>query len=76
VLGSGVKLALTGAALGLLGALGVLKLLSASFPGMQLGSPSVIAGTTVLLVVVALTACWLPARRAGRVDAIQSLRDQ
>jgi predicted permease len=74
VLTSGVKLALTGAAFGLFGALGVSRLLAASFPGMRLNSPAVLAGTTVLLIAVALVACWLPARRAGRVNAIVALR--
>ena len=74
VLASGVKLALVGAALGLLGAVAVSRLLSASFPGMRLDSLPALAGTTVLLVAVALIACWLPARRAGRVDAMVALR--
>ena len=74
VLTSGVKLALLGAALGLLGALGVSRLLAASFPGMRLDSPPVLLGTTLLLIAVALVACWLPARRAGKVDAMLALR--
>ena len=74
VLTSGVKLALLGAALGLFGALGVSRLLTASFPGMHLDRPPVLIGTTLLLIAVALFACWLPARRAGKVDAIQALR--
>ena len=74
VLTSGVKLAFTGAALGLLGALGVSRLLAASFPGMRLNSPPVLTGTALLLIAVALLACWLPARRAGKVDAMIALR--
>jgi len=74
VLVSGVKLALVGAALGVVGALGVTRVLGAGFPGMRLDSVAALAGTTLLLVGVALVACWLPARRAGRVDAMQVLR--
>ncbi len=74
VLASGVRLALVGAALGLLGALGVARLLASGFPGMALNSVSVLAGTALLLVAVALLACWLPARRAAQVDAIDALR--
>jgi len=76
VLVSGVKLALLGSAIGLFGALGVARLLAAVFPGMRLESLPAIAGVTVLLIGVALIACWLPARRAGRVDAMLALRSE
>ena len=74
VLGSGVKQALLGAGIGLLGAVGVSRFLAASFPGMHLNRLPVLLGTTALLVAVALLACWLPARRAARVDAMEALR--
>jgi predicted permease len=74
VLISGVKLALIGSILGLFGALGVARLLAASNPGMHLNSPPVLAGTTLVLVTVALIACWLPARRAARINPIEALR--
>ena len=74
VLGSGVKLALLGAAFGLLGAFGVSRLLMLGFPAMSLDSPLVLAATTLFLIGVALLASWLPARRAARVDAMLALR--
>ena len=74
VLASGVKLALVGSMLGLLGAFGVSRLIAFAFPGMQTNSPVVLVGTTLLLLAIALLACWLPARRAGRVDAMSVLR--
>ena len=74
VLASGVKLALYGSALGLLGAFGVERLLAAAFPDMQMQGPAIIFGTALLLIVVALLACWLPARRAAHVDAMSLLR--
>ncbi len=74
VLASGVKLALVGSVLGLLGAFGVSRLLAAEFPGMHMNGTVVLIGTTLLLVAVALVACWLPARRAGNVDAMSVLR--
>jgi putative ABC transport system permease protein len=74
VLASGVKLAVIGSALGLLGALGLARLLAAGNPGMQLNSPPVLVGTTLLLIAVALVACWLPARRAARINPIEALR--
>jgi ABC-type antimicrobial peptide transport system permease subunit len=74
VLGSGVRLALLGSSLGLVGAIGVTRLLQASFPGIRANPAIVLTATTLLLVTVALIACWLPARRAGKVDAMLALR--
>jgi putative ABC transport system permease protein len=74
VLTSGVKLALIGAGLGLLGALGVSHLLTLGFPALHLDGPPVLIGTTVLLIAVALVACWLPAQRASQVNPVDALR--
>jgi putative ABC transport system permease protein len=74
VLTAGVRLALIGSALGLLGALGVSRLLAARNPGMDPNSPSVLVGTTLLLMAIALIASWLPARRAARINPIEALR--
>jgi hypothetical protein len=74
VLTSGVKLAMVGSAIGLLGAVGAVKVVMASMPGMHANSVSVLVGTTLLLIAVALVACWIPARRAGKIDAMQALR--
>jgi predicted permease len=74
VLLSGVKLALFGAVLGLLGSLAVARFLAAGNPAMHLSSPAVLFGTTLLLLSVGLVASWLPARRAARVNPIEALR--
>jgi predicted permease len=74
VLGSGVRQALLGSALGLLGAFAVSAGIAAAFPGIRANNPLVLAATTLVLVSIALVACWLPARRAGRIDAISALR--
>jgi len=74
VLITGVKLALVGAALGLAGAFGVSKLIAAGYPGIHATSVPILIGTTGLLIGIALLACWLPARRAGKVDVIVALR--
>ncbi len=76
VLTSGVKLALIGSAFGLLGAMGVVRLLAASSPGMRIDGLPVLLATTLILILVALVACWIPARRAGRVDAMMLLRSE
>lgn len=74
VLRQGAQLALLGAAVGLLGALGLIRVFAAILPNMP-GTDWVLTGATlVLLVGVALLACWLPARRATRVDPIIALR--
>lgn len=74
VLASGLKLAVAGSLLGLLGGFGICRLLAAANPAMHMNSTEVLIGVTVLLITVALLACWLPARRAGKVDAMTVLR--
>ncbi|HYC70777.1 MAG TPA: ABC transporter permease [Opitutaceae bacterium] len=74
VLGTGVRQALIGSALGLAGAAAVSAIIGASFPGIRTNSVAVLAATALGLVAVALLACWLPARRAGRIDAMAALR--
>jgi predicted permease len=74
VLASGVTQALLGSGIGLVGAYGISRLLAATQPGMRLNSAGILVATTLLLVGVALVACWMPARRAGRIDATLALR--
>jgi ABC-type antimicrobial peptide transport system permease subunit len=69
-----VKLALIGSAVGLFGAVGLSRLLGASFPSMQFHSAPVIAGATVFLITIALMACYLPARNACRISPVDALR--
>jgi putative ABC transport system permease protein len=76
VLGRGLKLTLFGAALGLAGAVGMTRALRAIAPGLESDSPMVVALVAALLVVVALAACWLPARRAAKVDPMVALRTE
>jgi ABC-type antimicrobial peptide transport system permease subunit len=74
VLGSGVKLAVIGSMVGLVGALGIARFLAARNPGMHFNDPLVFLGTMLLLIAVALVACWIPARRAARINPIEALR--
>jgi ABC-type antimicrobial peptide transport system permease subunit len=76
VLGRGLKLTLFGTALGLIGAVGMTRALRAIAPGLESDSPLVVALVAALLVVVALVACWLPARRAAKVDPMVALRTE
>ena len=74
VLTSGAKLALIGSALGLLGAFGISRLIGAFLPGMQTNSVAVLTGVTLLLMAIALFACYMPARYASRINPIETLR--
>ena len=74
VLASGAKLAIIGSALGLLGAFGITRLISAGFPGMQTSSVPVLIGAIVLLITVAQIAGYLPARYASRISPTEALR--
>jgi putative ABC transport system permease protein len=75
VVRQGMRLALTGIALGMAGAIFLLRrVLSAMLYGLSGTDPMVLAGTAALLAVVAFAACYLPARRATRVDPLSAIR--
>lgn len=74
VLRQALKLAIAGAAVGLVGALIVSRLMAGLLYGVKPTDPVTFAGVAVLLHVVALFACYLPARRALRVDPMIALR--
>lgn len=76
VLGRGLRLAVAGAALGLAGALALTRFLAGQLYGVRPIDPLTFAAMTTLLVLVALAATWLPARRAARVDPIVALRNE
>ncbi|HEY8412514.1 MAG TPA: ABC transporter permease [Pyrinomonadaceae bacterium] len=76
VLGKGALLVLSGALLGVAGAYGVSRLLVSLIPSLPTRDPLTLAVTGVALVAVALIACYIPARRATRVNPLEALRTE
>ncbi|HEU5401398.1 MAG TPA: ABC transporter permease [Terriglobales bacterium] len=74
VLGQGAVLAIVGALAGIAAAAGVTRYLGSLLYGVKPDDPTTFIAVAVLLVLVALAACYIPARRAMRVDPIVALR--
>ncbi len=74
VLGDGAKMALVGVGVGVFAALGLTRFLSSVLYGVSPTDPMTFAAVAVILTGVALAACYIPARRAMRVDPIIALR--
>lgn len=74
ILSQGMVMTLAGIGVGLLGTLGVSQLLKNELFGVTATDPLTFLGVGLLLTLVALAACYLPARRATRVDPIVALR--
>jgi putative ABC transport system permease protein len=76
VLGHGGKLALAGIICGLLASFGLTHLMKTFLYGVRATDPLTFTGVAILLMFVALMACYLPARRAMRVDPMVALRHE
>jgi predicted permease len=74
VVGEGIVLALVGAAVGIGAAIGVTRFMASMLYGVRATDPVTMVGAAILLAVVALAACYIPARRAMRVDPMVALR--
>jgi putative ABC transport system permease protein len=74
MLGQGLRLAMVGVGLGLLAAIAFTRLLKGLLFGISASDPLTFAAIAMLLAGVALLACWIPARRATKVDPLEALR--
>jgi ABC-type antimicrobial peptide transport system permease subunit len=74
ILGHGIMLAVIGAATGIGGALALTRFLRSLLFEIQPTDPATFVGVAILLTLVVLLACYIPARRAMGVDPIVALR--
>jgi putative ABC transport system permease protein len=74
VVGDGMVVVSLGAVVGVAGALGLTRLMDTILYGVRPTDPFTFGVVTLFLLSVALTACWLPARRAARIDPLLALR--
>ena len=76
VLRKGMTLAVAGGAIGLLLTVPGTRLLSSLLFGVEVGDPRIMGGVTLALLVLALLACWFPARRASRIAPHAALKSE
>ena len=74
VLGEGARLVVAGVGLGLVAALLLGRVLETLLFDVRPADPLALAAAAVLFALIALLACWLPARRAGRLNLMEALR--
>jgi putative ABC transport system permease protein len=74
VLKQGLRPAIVGVALGIAGSMGLTRFLTNQLYEINPLDPLTLCGVSVVLIGVAGAACWVPARRAARVDPIIALR--
>jgi putative ABC transport system permease protein len=76
IVGQGLKLVLSGIALGLVGSLALQRMIEKLLFGVSPTDPLTYIAIALFLIGVALVACWIPARRATKVDPLVALRSE
>lgn len=76
VIGQGLRLAVIGIGVGTAGALAATRAIAGLLYGVTPADPASFIATALLLVLVAVAASWIPARRAARIDPLAALRDE
>jgi putative ABC transport system permease protein len=76
VLGQGMRLTAIGVVIGVAAAFGLSRFLSSLLFGVAPSDPFTFVGVTVVLVIISALACWIPARRAARLDPMAALRHE
>jgi ABC-type antimicrobial peptide transport system permease subunit len=74
IVGEGLRLALLGVGVGLVTALALTRLLRSFLFGISAYDPLTFIGVSLILTMVAVAACYFPARRATLVDPLEALR--
>jgi len=75
VLGQGLRTAGFGLLIGVVGAVVLTRYLQSLLLGVESRDPAVFTGVTLLLLLVAMTACYIRARRATRIEPMKALRE-
>jgi ABC-type antimicrobial peptide transport system permease subunit len=74
IIHGGLRLTLLGVAIGLAGSIALTRYLSSLLYSVKATDPLTFIAVSLVLLLVALLACWLPARRAAKVDPMEALR--
>src|SRR5690606_26856423 len=75
-IGRGLALSAAGVALGIIAAAALTRLATSMLVGVRPDDPLTFAATAAALLAIAAVACWVPARRAARLDPASALRDE